>query len=93
MSAARARALYKAFYKKEPPAGAIVLVDMKRPVDAVVIGELDSVTYHRADQPNKKPYLHQFSKNRRPQLLVTSDGKQIFVLGGAFGFNAQGFKG
>jgi hypothetical protein len=89
MSRQKAINLYKKFHGKAPPKNGVVRIGMKAPADALEIGELDGIMYRV--KGHKKAFLHRFTKTRRPLLFVSSDGKQIFVLRGAFRFTERGF--
>jgi hypothetical protein len=65
---------------------------MRNPETVFVLGELDSIIYRT--ETSAKPFIHRFKKSDRPFLLVTFDGRQIYVLKGAYRFTAdRGFIG
>jgi hypothetical protein len=56
----------------------------------LVVGECDGIMYTTVRDGNTEKYLHQFKKSSRPLLCSSSDGKQLFLLGGAFDFTDRG---
>jgi hypothetical protein len=62
----------------------------------LVIGELDLIGYrtHRAGIAGGKllRYAHDFSKGSRPLLAVSSDGKQLHIVGGRYEFTEAGIE-
>ena len=91
MSQTAAARLFRHFFDREPKADEIVTIATKTPEDALVIGELDGLIYR--SETNDKPLIHRFKKSDRPFLLVSSDGRQIYVLKGAYRFTERGFIG
>lgn len=87
----RAVALYKAFFGRAPSVQEVVTVTCPDGADAIVIGRVKSVVYHPTQ--GSRPLEHEFSKRNPPMLAVTANGRQIFVLGGAYQFTSRGFKG
>lgn len=89
MSKERARQLFVAFHEREPDETEIVTVALDKPTEAMIVGELEGVIY-RASGDGKK-YIHPFAKHARPVLAVSFDGKQAFMLAGAYRFTERGF--
>jgi hypothetical protein len=89
MSQSQAVRLFRHFFDREPCEDEIVQVATRKPEDALVIGELDSLIYRTEGET--KPMFHRFKKTDRPLLLVSSDGRQIYVLKGAYRFTERGF--
>ena len=58
----------------------------------VAIGEVLSVVYETVRDGKAEKYIHTFSKRSRPLLAVSSDGKQMLMLGGAYTFTERGFE-
>jgi hypothetical protein len=83
----RARKLFRGFFEREPRADEIVTV---RGFDdtALAIGKLEGVIYSTSDGQR---YEHRFTKKARPLLMVSADGRQIYVLMGAYRFTERGF--
>lgn len=56
----------------------------------VEIGMIDGVLYTTKRDGVTEKYIHRFKKNSRPLFAVSPDGKQLFLLGGAFTFGERG---
>lgn len=56
----------------------------------VAIGEIDGIMYSTVRDGKLERYIHQFRKNSRPLFAVSPDGKQLFMLGGAYNFTDRG---
>lgn len=54
------------------------------------IGEIDGVMYSTVRDGKLEKYVHQFKKNSRPLFAVSHDGKQLYMLGGAYTFTERG---
>jgi hypothetical protein len=85
----RARKLFASFFGREPRRGEIVEVRGTRDT-GLVIGKLEGVIYSTNDGER---FEHRFSKKARPLLIVSADGRQIYVLTGAYRFTDRGFEG
>jgi hypothetical protein len=60
------------------------------PKVAVEIGTVDGILYTTVRDGITEHYKHDFKKNSRPLFAVSPDGKQLFLLGGAFTFGERG---
>lgn len=58
----------------------------------LIIGELDLVGYRARRDGKTERYGHHFKKNSRPLLAVTSDGKQLHIVGGQYEFTEAGIE-
>lgn len=58
----------------------------------LIIGELDLVGYRATRDGKSERYGHHFKKNSRPLLAVTSDGKQLHIVGGQYEFTEAGIE-
>jgi hypothetical protein len=58
----------------------------------LIIGELDLVGYRAKRDGKTERYGHHFKKNSRPLLAVTSDGKQLHIVGGRYEFTEAGIE-
>lgn len=65
------------------------------PVDSVAmaIGHCDAVMYDTVREGKREKYVHKFDKGFRPVLAVSSDGKQLYILGGNYVFTDRGIEG
>ena len=65
------------------------------PVDtvAMAIGHCDGVMYQTVRDGKTEKYIHKFKKGSRPVLAVSSDGKQLYILGGDYHFTERGIEG
>lgn len=89
MSIEAARKRFKDFHGFEPETGDIGHLGLEGYV--LVVGELDGIMYKPIGET--KSSLHRFKKSDRPLLVVSSDGRQIYVLKGAYRFTQRGFEG
>jgi hypothetical protein len=63
------------------------------PIDvALAVGKLDGVLYSTVRDGKHERYIHRFKKSSRPLLAVSSDGKKMRMLGGAFQFTEAGIE-
>lgn len=58
----------------------------------LIIGELDLIGYRAKRDGKVERYGHPFKKNSRPLLAVTSDGKQLHIVGGQYEFTEAGIE-
>jgi hypothetical protein len=85
----RARALFKAFHQREAKASDIaVIAPSKEQVVTLEIGIVHSLIY--VPNGTDQPYEHEF-EDRLPKLFVTEDGRQAYLIGGAYRFTERGF--
>ncbi len=54
------------------------------------IGEIDGVMYSTVRDGILERYIHEFKSKSRPLFAVSHDGKQLFMLGGAYTFTERG---
>ena len=59
---------------------------------ATAIGYCDGVLYTTVRNGNTEKYIHEFKKGSRPVLAVSSDGKQLYLLAGAYHFTDRGIE-
>lgn len=90
MSIDQAARLFRDFHDREPKPDELLTVAPEKD-DTLVVGDLVGVIYKVKGQ--EKPFIHKFKANARPRLLVSSDGRQIYVLRGAYRFTERGFIG
>lgn len=85
---ARARALYEDFREEE----AEYLDTVPLPVYDVglVIGQCLGVLYETSHDGERVRYIHKFKAKSRPLLVSSDDGKQLYLLGGAYTFTERG---
>ena len=89
MSQDSARLRFKRFHGRDAKRGEIARVKTNTS-DVLLVGELEGVIYKSCS--DGKSYIHKFRKSR-PHLYVSSDGKQLYALGGAYRFTERGFVG
>jgi hypothetical protein len=58
----------------------------------LIVGELDLVGYRAKRDGKTERYGHHFKKNSRPLLAVSSDGKQLHIVGGRYEFTEAGIE-
>lgn len=84
-----AAALYADFSGHEPE----IVGELDKPVipDVLIgIGEIDGIMYSTIRDGVLEKYIHRFNKKSRPLFAVSPDGKQLFMLGGAYNFTERG---
>ncbi len=54
------------------------------------IGKCDGILYTANRDGKNKRYVHEFSGRSRPILCSSWDGKQLFIVGGAYNFTDEG---
>lgn len=91
MSVVRAQMLFRKFFRRDARDGEIVDIATREPETVLVIGQLDGIIYR--SETDDKPLIHRFKASDRPLLLVSFDGRQIYVLKGAYRFTERGFVG
>lgn len=69
----------------------VVFIDIKDYDTIVGIGYVDAISYETVRDGRKEKYIHTFKKRARPLLAISHDGKQAYMLGGAFTFTDRGF--
>lgn len=60
------------------------------PKTGIAIGTLDGVLYTTVRDGVTERYIHEFKKRDAPLLVVSPDGKQMFIVGGSFDFTERG---
>lgn len=81
--------LYADFSGHEPE----IIGELDKPVipDVLIgIGEIDGIMYSTVRDGVLEKYIHRFTKKARPLFAVSPDGKQLFMLGGAYNFTERG---
>lgn len=58
----------------------------------LIVGEVDLIGYTAKRDGRVERYGHKFRKNSRPLLAVTSDGKQLHIVGGQYEFTEAGIE-
>lgn len=81
--------LYERFTgHKAEGVGTIPLPRMPRV--GVLIGDIDGVLYTTVRDGKTEKYIHQFHRDDKPAFVVSPDGKQLFLIGGAYDFTERG---
>lgn len=57
---------------------------------ALAIGHCDGILYSTVRDGRKEKYIHKFKPGSRPVLAVSFDGKQLYLLAGAYKFTDRG---
>lgn len=55
-----------------------------------VIGECEAIAYSTVRDGIRERYIHEFRPQSRPVLAVSHDGKQLYLLAGAYRFTDAG---
>ena len=57
---------------------------------AMAVGHCIGIMYETVRDGKRERYIHRFKKGCRPVLSVSSDGKQLYLLAGAYTFTERG---
>ena len=57
---------------------------------ALMIGNCIGIMYETTWEGRKEKYIHKFKKDCQPVLAVSDDGKQLYLLAGAYTFTDRG---
>lgn len=87
---AQAAERFRKFRGRDAKAGEIVTVKNSG-TTAFVLGEFNGLLY-RVDGRQLKRF-HYFSKKRPPLVLVSADGRELFIVQGKFRFTSRGIEG
>jgi hypothetical protein len=60
------------------------------PKALTAIGKCDGILYSAVRDGKLERYIHEFSRKSRPTFAVSPDGKQLYLLGGAYNFTSRG---
>ncbi len=82
-----AATLFERFHGERPEAGQLRLTATTEPEVILSVGKLTGVMY----KANGQDYIHEFHKTDQPDLFVSSDGQQIYVVAGRYVFTDRGF--
>ena len=81
--------LYADFSGHEPEI--IGTLDKPTVPDVLIgIGDIDGIMYSTIRDGKLERYVHEFKKTSRPLFAVSHDGKQLYMLGGAYTFTERG---
>ncbi|MES9855935.1 MAG: hypothetical protein ABW166_04935 [Sedimenticola sp.] len=67
-------------------------VEFDIPDVVIEIGTADGIMYTTVRDGKKEKYIHRFKKKSRPLLAVSSDGKQLMLIGGSYQFTEKGIE-
>lgn len=88
MSARKAQALYESFREAKPTREARMVVPT--PKRLVAMGHCDGIDYVTTHGRKTVRYHHDFAPGCRPLLCCSPNGRQLFLLGGRFKWDARG---
>ncbi len=60
------------------------------PKEVLAIGKCDGILYSTVRDGIAEKYIHKFKASSRPLLTASPDGKQLYLLGGAYDFTERG---
>jgi hypothetical protein len=80
--------LYSNFREKKPKRLKVVNIDI--PTVTACIGHVEKIWYTTTHGKEAVLYEHPFAPGSRPLLAVSSDGRQLLLLGGRFKFTERG---
>lgn len=64
----------------------------KFPRIGIAIGQVLGIAYETKRSGRIEKYYHPFATESRPHLVVTPDGSQLLLLGGAYSFTERGIE-
>ncbi len=71
--------------------GEVFHLDKPRmPKVMLVVGYCDGVLYTTVRDGKTEKYIHKFKAKARPLLCSSSDGQQLFIVGGQYNFTERG---
>lgn len=82
--------LYRDFTGHEPTKVSAIKISV--PDTGLQVGNCIGIIYETVRDGVKENYIHQFRKTSRPRFVVSSDGKTLLLLGGAFQFTEAGIE-
>lgn len=62
----------------------------KTPPTVAQVGKVRAIIYDTVRDGKHETYIHKFKVSSRPLFAVSPDGKQLFMLGGAYNFTDRG---
>lgn len=74
----------------EPANDPVEIAIPEMPKTALAIGKVLGIMYETVRDGVKESYQHKFKSSSRPLMVVSSDGKQVLMLGGAYTFTDRG---
>ena len=81
---------FRDFHGRNPQGTEVAPVEQDQPEETLLVGELRAVQYKVKGE--KMPFYHELERPF-PQLRVSADGKQIYIVGGRYRFTDRGFIG
>lgn len=87
----QARKLF-ADFRGEQPRELVRVRLPKKPGALLTVGECIGIMYRTRRDGQVDNYLHRFKKKARPTLAVSSDGRQLYLLGGAYSVTDRGIE-
>lgn len=85
----KGKRLYRAFFQRNPAQAEKVHIPAL-PKAGLAIGHVHGIIYESDRGGADNLYHHRFRKGSRPLLVVSHDGKQLILLGGAYRFTGRG---
>lgn len=79
-------------FKGEAPARVSRVSVAAPPRVMLTIGECIGIMYRTSRGGRTDNYLHRFKKSARPTLAVSSDGRSLYLLGGAYRVTDRGIE-
>ena len=65
-------------------------IRLRNPKTGMLVGDLDGVLYTTVRDGKTEHYIHEFKKGSRPQLVASSDGESLHIIGGRYEFTESG---
>lgn len=66
------------------------LTNYKQPSTVLAVGPLIGMIYEAKRDGKVQSYIHKFAKHARPLFAASHDGRQLYMLGGAYTFTDRG---
>lgn len=82
---------YTGFRGDPPQSVDVIEVPQIDPV-LLTMGECLGVMYETTRDGKREKYIHQFKKSARPLLCVSSDGLQLYLIGGSYSVTDHGIE-
>jgi hypothetical protein len=58
----------------------------------MVVGICEAIAYNAIRDGKRQSYQHEFARTARPVLAVSSDGRRLYLLAGAYRFTSHGIE-
>lgn len=79
-------------FRGDPPEAIEVLEVPEIDPVMLTMGKCLGIIYESVRDGETEKYIHQFKKSARPLLCVSSDGQQLYLIGGSYSVTDRGIE-